>query len=493
MRKHWKKLWVVFAAACLLFSACGAPAASGSAAQTATALDPKTPLTLTLWHYYVGENQRALEDAVERFNQTLGIEKGVIVAPVAKGSIAELEEAVTNSAMGVINSEPMPDIFSSYPDKAMEIDAMGMLADLSPYFTEEEMGLYVEGFLQDGLFDGDRFLLVPIVKSTELLYVNATGFEAFAQQAGLTKETLATWEGVYEAARAYYQWKDAETPEAPWDGKGMMGFDSVANYIIIGSKQLGVDVIDQGQQKAALDEAVLRRLFDIYVKGYALGYFDAVGKFRSDDIKAEELIAYVGSSSGAAYFPTWVERDATQTPIDFMPLSYPTFEGGKPYAIQQGAGMCVAAEEAAKREGAALFLKWFTAPEQNIRFAMTTGYLPVETASYESAEFSGALSERKAGEQAQQNVAGVYEIALSQILEKDTYAAKPFAGSYEVRTILQATLLDAAEAAREAAAPGKAEGLSEEALLESLALDGRFTAWLDTLRAELDKAEIART
>ena len=168
-------LYIVLAFMLVFATACGGKKVdpTDSAAPLASSvLDPKNPVTITLWHYYVGENQQAIEAAVTEFNQTEGIEKGVIVEAVAKGSIAELEEAVTNSAKGIIGAEVMPDIFSSYPDKAMEIDELGKVCDLNAYFTEEEKNLYVADFLKDGMYSGGRFLLVPIVKSTELFYIN---------------------------------------------------------------------------------------------------------------------------------------------------------------------------------------------------------------------------------------------------------------------------------------------------------------------------------
>ncbi|PKM42225.1 MAG: sugar ABC transporter substrate-binding protein, partial [Firmicutes bacterium HGW-Firmicutes-6] len=96
-----------------------------------TALDPKNPVSITLWHYYVGDNKIALETAVDAFNKSVGSEKGVVVNAVAKGSVSELEKAVTDSAKGVINAEAMPDLFSCYPDKALEINELGKLCDLN--------------------------------------------------------------------------------------------------------------------------------------------------------------------------------------------------------------------------------------------------------------------------------------------------------------------------------------------------------------------------
>lgn len=476
---------------CLLAGACSPAGDTEKKGALTGNLDPKNPVTVSLWHYYIGQNQQMLEASVSAFNQTVGIENGVVVEPIALGSIAELEENITNSAMGVINAMPMPQIFSSYPDKALEIEALDMVVNLNDYFTQAEKDLFVSDFLQDGLFDETRLLLVPIVKSTELLYVNETNWRAFADASGTADTSLGTWESLYDAARAYKAW--SADPDVPWSGQALMGFDSVANYIIIGCKQQGVNVIDADAGdagQAVLNQAALRKVFDIYYKGMSLGYFDAISKFRSDDIKAGNLVSYVGSSSSAAYFPTWIEQDNAQMPIDFLPLTYPVFEGGEPYAIQQGAGMCVAKSTPAQQEGAVLFLKWFTSPEVNINFAMTTGYLPVQSAAYDSEAFREVLTGLRGGDQAEQNVAGVYDISLSQIIDSNTYAAKPFAGSYDVRSILQSTLIDAGLAGKEAAAPLKAEGKTEEEILAALDVDAQFQQWLATIQERLTQAEI---
>ena len=456
-----------------------------------TALNPKNPVSITLWHYYVGDNKIALETAVDTFNKSVGSEKGVVVNAVAKGSVSELEKAVTDAANGVINAEAMPDLFSCYPDKALEIDELGKLCNLNDYFSESEKSLYVEEFLNDGQFDGERLLILPIVKSTELLYVNETAWNQFASVNGIDANKLSSWEGVYAAAQAYYQWTDAQTPEIAGDGKSLMGVDSVANYVIIGNKQLGVEVIDGENQQVVLDRAAMKKIFDTYYGGISLGYFNAVGKFRSDDIKAGDLAAYVGSSSGAAYFPTWIEKDNTQQPIDFQALSYPVFDGGSPYAIQQGAGMSVANSTPEKQEGATVFLKWFTSEAENIDFAMTTGYLPVQSGAYENSEFKASLEDLRAGEAAEKNIAAVYDIALDQIRERDTYASLPFKGSYQVRSTLEKSLTAMGQSGRQNAAALKAQGLSETEILAALDLNARFEEWLTAIRSQLDQSGIS--
>lgn len=67
-----------------------------------------------------------------------------------------------------------------------------------------------------------------------------------------------------------------------------------------------------------------------------------------------------------------------------MILPYPVFEGGEKAAIQRGSGMIVTKSNGAKEYAAGIFLKWFTQPENNIRFITGTGYLPVTKTAFDN-------------------------------------------------------------------------------------------------------------
>lgn len=450
-------------------------------------LDPDNPVTITLWHYYTGENQQELEGAVAEFNQSVGRDSGVIVETVPMGNLGELEDAVTNSAKGVIHSEEMPDLFSCYADKAMELDELGALCDLSTYISTSEQDEYVPGFIEDGVLDG-RLLVLPIVKSTELLYVNKTAFDEFkAANSGIDADAaLGTWQSIFDLSKKYYEWTDGRTPDKPWDGKGFLGIDELANFLIISNKQLGVDLMDGNSAAVNLDPTVLKTIFDVYYPATCLGYFDQVGRFCSDDVRTGDLAAYVGSSSSASYFPTFTEIDGEQVDIELLAASYPVFDGGQPYAVQQGAGMAVAKTEPQREEAACLFLKWFTDVPQNVPFAMMTGYLPVKSAAYSSEEFDEAIASLASGDADAQNVEQVYTIALDAIVNGQPYAAKPFSNSYSVRSMLKDTLSESAAAGKEAAQSLKDQGKTAEEILASLDTDQKFEEWLTRVRTELD-------
>lgn len=94
-----------------------------------------------------------------------------------------------------------PDVFSSYSDTAYTVQKEDKLADLSKYFTEEELSQYVDSYIQDGYFNQDGALyLFPVAKSAEITMINKTDWEPFAEATGTTVDELTTTEGITEVA-----------------------------------------------------------------------------------------------------------------------------------------------------------------------------------------------------------------------------------------------------------------------------------------------------
>lgn len=133
--------------------------------------------------------------------------------------------------------------------------------------------------------------------------------------------------------------------------------------MIIGARQLGVELlrVEDGAPVLDFDKDVVRRLWDNYYVPFINGWFGASGRFRSDDIKMGNIIACVGSSSGAAYFPDeCILSDTESYPIEMRAYPCPKFEGGEDFAVQQGAGLVVTNAAPQEVEASVEFLKWFT-------------------------------------------------------------------------------------------------------------------------------------
>lgn len=202
----------------------------------------------------------------------------------------------------------------------------------------------MDSYIQEGYFTQDDSLyLLPVAKSTEIMMINKTDWDKFASATGSSLDELATIEGVVSVAEKYYNWTDAQTPDVTNDGKAFYGRDAMANYFVIGMKQMGREIFEVKDSKVTfnIDKDLIKRLWDNYYVPYVKGYFAAYGKFRSDDVKTGDIIAYTGSTSSTFYFPDKVETDDMSYPIGYVVLDAPVMAGGEDYKVQQGAGMAV--------------------------------------------------------------------------------------------------------------------------------------------------------
>ena len=96
----------------------------------------------------------------------------------------------------------------------------------------------MDSYLTEGDFDDSGSIKIfPVAKSTELLFLNDTDWKLFAAATGAQYSDLETVEGLVKTAEAYYNWTDAQT-DTPNDGKALFGRDAIANYMLIGAKEL---------------------------------------------------------------------------------------------------------------------------------------------------------------------------------------------------------------------------------------------------------------
>ncbi len=454
-----------------------------------TPLDPKDPVPLTVWHYYNGSQQTAFEALVEEFNDTVGLEKGIQVESYSQGSVSDLETAVRDAVDGKVGADAMPDIFSSYADTAYEVSQAGVLADLSGYLSEEELEKYVDSYIDEGRIAGDDTLQIfPTAKSTEIMMINKTDWEPFAEATGVSLDDLKTIEGVTEAARMYYEWTDSLTPDIPEDGRAFYGRDALANYFIIGMQQLGTELFQMEDGEVALHtpEEEFHRLWENYYVPMVKGYFGAYGSFRSDDVKTGEILAYTGSTSSAMYFPDQVEMDGDAHSIDYIVTAAPVFEGGQNYAVQQGAGMVVSKSDEKREYAAVEFLKWFTQAENNLQFGCVSGYLPVLKEANSAEELDKVIEEK--GLEVAPKTYDCLTTIFNEMENMTLYTNKSFKNGYAARKVLEYDLADQAAADREAVKAAMEQGKSLEEAAGDYVSEEAFEKWYSSFCDALNDA-----
>lgn len=462
--------------------------------RTAVKLDPDKPLSLTVWHYYNGAQQVAFDELVNEFNETVGKEKGIFVKGYSQGNVNELEDTVMASLNEEVGAQEMPNIFSAYADAAYTVDSRGKLADISAYMSGEELDEYVDSYIEEGrIGEGNTLRIFPTAKSSEIFMMNKTDWDKFAQASGVKMEDLSTLEGVTETARKYYEWTDSLTPDVPEDGKAFYGRDSVANLFVIGSKQLGQDIfrVENGKASVTADKEIMKKIWENFYVPFVKGYFTAYGKFRSDDVKIGEILAFTGSSTASMYFPDEVEQEDNVYPIDYVVLPAPSFADGGNYIVQQGAGMVVTETTREEEYASVLFLKWFTETENNIRFSCSSGYLPVK----KEANSLETVDKVVAG-QGLEIPDKTYDVldSLFGTLEKATpYTTKAFENGTEARKVLEYDLADKAAEDRKAVQELIAGGQTLEDACASYVSEESFQTWYNDFVAAfqntINKAE----
>lgn len=471
--EQYKKIISVLCVGGILAAAMTGCGNSTKTAKTAS----EHPISLTVWTYYNGDQLETFNSLVEKFNTTTGKEKGIQIESQSQGSVSDLEQNVMDAAQKKVGASEMPNIFSAYADTAYTLDQMGMVVDLGTYLTDEEKEKYISSYLEEGDFSGDGSIKIfPVAKCTEELFLNKTDWETFAGDGGVSDEDLQTVESLLAVAEKYYDWSG---------GKAFFGRDAMANYMLIGAKQLGCTLFEVKDGKMTLDfeKEVVRRLWDSYYVPFVKGWFAASGRFRSDDIKTGNILAYTGSTSSATFFPTQVMADDNISyDIEMKVLPSPVFEGGEAYAVQQGAGMVVTRgteeEEAASME----FLKWFTELENNIAFSVGAGYLPVTVEANDMAEI-------KKNTKLTSSMEEILSEGVETVTNNTLYTSPAFKGGADARSILEYAMSDQAAKDREAVLGKLEEGISEEEAEAEFLSDAHFESWYESTLKKLQALE----
>lgn len=460
---------------------------TGCGGKGKTPLDPGNPVTIEVWNYYNGDQLTAFDGLVKEFNETVGKEKGIIVRGSSQGSVNDLETNVMASLKGEVGAAEVPNIFMAYADTAYAADQLGGIADIKKYLTEEEISAYIDSYIKEGDFSGrGEIKIFPMAKSTEVLVLNKTDWDVFAAETGASYEDLADVEGLVRTARAYYEWTDAKTPDVADDGRALYGRDAMANYMLIGSMQLGTEIfqVTDGKMTLNFDRETVRKLWDNYYIPFVKGYFAATGRFRSDDIKTGNVISYVGSSSSVSFFPDTVNgSDGESYSIEMEVLPCPGFAGGAAYAVQQGAGMAVTAGSEAEIYASVEFLKWFTADEQNIAFSVRSGYLPVKKTANDKAAILNS------GVEISGKMEKTLEAAVDMVNGNTTYTTEAFEDGARARNILEYAMSDRAVEDRGIVAERLASGQSLEEAAAEFCTDACFDAWYEETLKKLQEYE----
>ncbi len=342
----------------------------------------KEPVTVTLWHVYGGQTESPLNDMIEIFNETEGRKNNVQVVVGSVTNTNTIHENVLSSAFNDPGASELPNMFVSYPKTVLAMPDDTVLVDYRDYLTEDEINAFIPEFIEEGTIEG-RLTILPVAKSTEIMFINKTAFDRFSKETGVKVSDLQTWEGLFKAAEIYVDWTDGKTPEIVGDGKPFFVHDYHFNYFQVGVDALGGQFF---KENTVNFEDPFEQVWNPYARAALKGGIWLQGGYATEPLRTGDAIVSVASSASVLYYSNQVTyADNTSEIVEIIALPCPVFEKGKVEVMQRGAGICTVKSTPEKEAACMTFLRWLTDAERNVEFVTQVGYMPVKQASFETA------------------------------------------------------------------------------------------------------------
>lgn len=238
----------------LVLAGCGSKPTTG---------DDDKVIVLTLWHVYSSQTKSPLNDVIDEFNATAGKEAGVYINVTSVTDSGDIDSMLTATPEGQPGAMTLPDLFTAYP-RVAELFPEDALLDWNDYLTEEQLSAYRSDFLSEGYF-GEALYMLPIAKSSELLFVDKTLFDRFAAVTGVTLDCFNDMESLLAACDTYYDWSNGGT---------MFQINDFYHYFLVNMTGAGEEFVVDGKINAgsAAFEALFNELDRVENEKYRMLY-----------------------------------------------------------------------------------------------------------------------------------------------------------------------------------------------------------------------------
>ena len=325
----------------------------------------KEPLALSMWHVYGAETNSPFNMLIDNFNDTVGKEKGIKIDVKLVSSNKKLHETIISSSSKNPGAAYLPDMFIAYPKTIKAIEDKDIFIDFKKKFTEEELKGFIPEFIDEGMID-ERLLVLPVAKSTEVLFVNRTLFDDFASETGRDISSIQTWEGLYDIAAEYSNF---------YGGRSFIANDDHFGYFETYMTARGEKFIENGKMNFSDS---FKKAWDIYADCALEGGMWLKNGYASTPMKTGDAAANLGSSAGVLYFSDKVvDKNNNERDISWEVFPCPYEEGGNKLALIRGGGLCAVKSNPEREKAVMEFVKYFLEPKRNTDICVKMGYAPV--------------------------------------------------------------------------------------------------------------------
>lgn len=366
--------------------------------------------TIVFYHTMGDSLQKVLQTAINDFEAD---HEGWKVQSSAIGGYDDVKKAV----IGDLQGQMQPNLTYCYADHVAQYLTTGKVIDLNKYinsdngFSAEEVADFIPGYYNEGKasnyasydkygYSADSMLTLPYVKSTEVLYYNATAlieagvYETIKDAEGndvKVADVPQTWDELWEACRKVKAKYPSCTP---------LGYDSEANWVITMCEQngWGYTSADPNNHFLFNNENLINWMDDInekYLEGLLITQ-EVYGSYTSGLFTkgaAEGSVFSIGSTGGASH------QGSNKFTWGVAPIPGILKENGEVYrkAISQGPSLCMFECDGAngdEREDMTWeFVKdYLLNPTFLCKFSMASGYNPPRSSAYAVTDYQDFLA-----------------------------------------------------------------------------------------------------
>ena len=339
---------------------------------------PSDDIVITFWHVYGQEKGALLDNYIAEFE---ALYPNVTINAESQGGYDELR----NKTILAITSNDTPTMLVGYPDHVAGYLNGNAVIPLDDFILDDTFGVDLDDFIDSYIeenrqYQGGYMYSLPYSKSTEMVVINKTIFEA--------NEAALTAEGVALRTDAPYTWDELDKIADILVGDGanqceyLINFDSAANFFINSIRQWDGgytnsdgDILVDNANTLAMLEYVQDR-FEVNTFAIPLAW-DA--QYGSANFLLGDACMTVGSTAGISYnVPKNGEFEIAVAPV-------PQYDLTNMSAVQQGPNIAIMEDTTdAQRLAAWLFIEYITNAENTAKWSMLTGYLPVRYSGYDS-------------------------------------------------------------------------------------------------------------
>ena len=382
-------------------------------------------VTIKFYHSMGAQLQAILNDAIAEFNK---IYPNITIEHESYGDYNGVRDQIKTE----ISVGNQPNLAYCYPDHVALYNVAGVVQTLDVFiedatvgFTQAQLDDFIQGYYNEGKSFGDgKMYTLPLSKSTEVLYYNAT----FFAEHNLTVPT--TWDEMEEVCKKIKAIDPSSIP---------LGYDSESNWFITMCEQYGSPYTSATGENFLFNNQTnidfVTKFRTWYQNKWVTteelygGYTSALFTGETSTGTAETTRCYmcIGSTGGATY----QQPNQTNGEFEFEVgiTSIPQVNPAAPKVISQGPSLCIFKKSNPQEVLATwLFAKFLTTDvEFQARVSMNNGYAPVIKSVQQNEVYADFL--------ANASTKNIQAYAIKVALEQEAayYASPAFNGSSVAR------------------------------------------------------------